>query len=146
MQHVAAHGEVDARVVEVEREAVAGLERQPVRERRIPRAGVVDVHLQHVDAGHPRRGVQAGEPRGNLTGAAAEVEDARAVRQAVALEVRALLRPDRFGLGREVAHHGFVGHLPGLRVQVHTPMIIAWGTPKPTSSSRRGRARIVARC
>src|SRR5690606_34756940 len=79
-------------------------------------AGTRQVRLEDVHAQQRRQRVALGEAAGDLAGAAAEVEDARAFRQPVAIEQVSLLRPDRLRLVREVAGHGLVAHLLRLRI------------------------------
>src|SRR5581483_2960157 len=55
---------------------------------------------------------------GGFAGSATRVKDLRLCRQSVPAKQWRLLRPDRSRLRIQVPHHGFVGHLLGLRVQV----------------------------
>jgi hypothetical protein len=115
---VAAHGEVERSVGQPQSEDAAVLERQPRRQRGLAHAGQLEVRVQHVHAQHAGARVVRREARGDLAGAAARVQHADVVGERVAPQQLDLLRPDRLGLRREVARHGFVGHMVHVRVQV----------------------------
>jgi len=59
-----------------------------------------------------------GQTRCTFTGAAAGIENASVDGNPVTLQEKDLLWPDGTSLSIQAAHHGFVGHLPGLRVEV----------------------------
>jgi hypothetical protein len=77
------------------------------------------VIVENVNGQDARAGEKPGDARCAFTGAATGIENGRIRRQPIALEQRDFLRPDRSRLSVQVPHHGFIGHLPGLRVKVH---------------------------
>jgi hypothetical protein len=84
----------------------------------MPPARRVEMDVEHVDAEHVGAWIALGEPRRDLAGAAAAVEDARVFGNPVAIEQSRLLRPDAVGLRGERPHHRLVRHLLGLGIEV----------------------------
>ena len=113
-----AHGQVEKAVRSLECENVLTLERQSRSQARVSRSRQFEVRLDDVDPAYSRLRKQLGESRGNLSCSASRIEDLRFRRKCVAHEQRSLLRPDRAGLRTQVPHHGLVGHLFGLRIEI----------------------------
>jgi hypothetical protein len=105
--------QAEAAVGEAEGERVVALEEGPVAESGAPPAGALEVGFLEIDAGERRLQEALEEPRGDLSGAAADVE--RRAGRRMAGEDRLLLRPDRVCLGGQVPHHRLVRHLLRLR-------------------------------
>ena len=99
------------RIGVLQRERVALLIARCAPERAAVAARQREVAFEDVDAQHVRLRIAFRQPARDLAGAAAQVEDARRPGQAVAIEQPLFLRPDRFGLVREVARHRLVAHL-----------------------------------
>src|SRR5262249_14337936 len=107
---------VERTVGEVERERVAAAELDARSEARGALARELEVRLVHVGADQRGAGELVGEAPGDLARPPAALEPACAPRPGRGAEDAALLRPDRLGLRREVAHHRLVRHLLRLRV------------------------------
>src|SRR5262245_25361218 len=77
--------------------------------------------IDDVDTHHGRRRKELAETASDLSGAAPGVEDSATAGQSIAAKQVPFLRPDRFGLGGQISHHRFVGHLSRLWVQLVHP-------------------------
>jgi hypothetical protein len=118
MQHMAARHQIERFVGGVQRVEALVRERQPRRKPRVARSRDVEMRIDDVDAEHARRSEELGKPRRSLARSASGIENGRLLRQAVTQQQRRLLRPDGLRLRGERAHHRFVGHLCGLRIEV----------------------------
>src|SRR5712664_1848757 len=71
--------------------------------------------LVEIDAEQLRLGKQFGYPRGDLPGAATDIQNSSIGRERILSKNRRLLGPNRFRLGGQVADHGLIAHLARLR-------------------------------
>ena len=74
--------------------------------------------IDDIDSEHLRFRKELGKTRGDLSRAAARVEDMRLLRNLVTPDQRNFLRPNRASLCIKSANHRLVRHLFGLRVKV----------------------------
>src|SRR5262249_15532725 len=88
----------------------------------------IEMRLLEVDTDERRLRILRRQQQLDLPCSTSDVED-RSAADRMAIEDRLLLRPDRFHLRREVAHHRFIGHFPGLRAaRAHAGTLTDGGT------------------
>ena len=124
LRHVPAHHQVKTGIRVLQSEGIALLVLDPPVVDPTVAACQCQVAFEDVDSDQGCLRKPLRQPARDLTGAAAKVKDPQPAGQAVALEQSLFLRPDRFGLMREIASHGLVAHLFGLRIAV-----VHGGTP-----------------
>src|SRR5215470_12754042 len=118
MQDMPANGKVECARGSAKLVHALMLERKARGEARVAPPGELKMLIDDVDPEHTGARIELGEPRRPLAGAAASVENVGLLGKRVPAKQRNFLRPNGAGLRVQVTHHGFVGHLLRLRVEV----------------------------
>ena len=141
---MAADGEIEAAVSGLEFVDALMLERKARREILHTPAREFQMGIDDVDSEHARAGKKPGQPRRSFARAATGVENMGIPRQRVASQQRNFLRPNGQRLRGQVSHHGLVGHLLGLWIQIGHDLLQCIPTERelhPESSATRGSYR-----
>src|SRR5215471_14189659 len=118
MQDMPANGKVECARGSAKLVHALMLERKARGEARVAPPGELQMLIYDVDPEHTGARIELGEPRRPLAGAAASVENAGLLGKQVPAQEFNFLWPDGARLRIQVSHHGFVGHLLRLRVEV----------------------------
>jgi hypothetical protein len=129
MQDVTANGQIETLVPRMKFENALVLEPQPGAEARVAGTRQFEMSIDDVDSEHAGPRKKFREPRGDFPCAASCIEDAGLGWERITADEREFLRPNGSRLRVKVSHHGFVGHLLCLRIQIGHRGDILTGVP-----------------